>query len=138
MKALLDSLQASDAWKELATTSRDSSTLPPNNDTVQAPTSSSVDGPSDGASSNMVASLLAQLHSVPAPFFPRPSSNNAPRQEYNFEPMGGNQSSASAPKDRQNYTYQQALPVLANLALDPHFIDTITQVINPCPARCNL
>ncbi|KAF8900027.1 hypothetical protein CPB85DRAFT_183045 [Mucidula mucida] len=117
VKALLDSLQASQAWKTVT-------------ESESSHTSNSLS--SDGEpSSATVASLLAQLKSDPIPPAPSyPSFLNEQRPYSWNQDQTPSSFISPAPEDRREYSYKQSLPVLAELSQDPGFIEKINQVLS--------
>jgi hypothetical protein len=121
VKALLDQLRASQAWKEVSAPSTSASS---GNHEQQASTT---------ATSTSVASLLSQLQSLPSvpPLIPgnKDSSDTIPAD---FQPHESNPPLVVVPPrmktDTRSYTFQQALPLIAQLAEDPEFVEDIKQV----------
>ncbi|KAJ7179523.1 hypothetical protein C8R46DRAFT_1073987 [Mycena filopes] len=120
VKALLDSLRASQAWQNLVNTPPEQPSPHPGSGSSQTP-----------ASSASVAALLSQLNAA-SPSPPRPSSSNA-LQHQEHPPQSTTPSTpAPAPppitEDVRSLTFQQALPRLAQLSDDPAVVSTITKL----------
>jgi hypothetical protein len=138
VKALLDQLRVSQAWKEIA--------APP------APEigSSSGDPEEGGASpvnpvfppsastSTSVASLLSQLQASPSLTPPTSTRNRddgrsvTPSPQF-YDPSPSQAAAAAVlpsprKKDTRAYTFQQALPHIVQLANDPGFVAAVRQV----------
>lgn len=135
VKALLDKLRLSQAWQEAVT-----EPPPPSRPDVQQPSSSSSSNPSSTATataspSTSVASLLSQLQSSPSfSWPPRPTDHAVNSIPTNPTPIATNnrlgdaRSSHGKVADIKHVTYQQSLPLLAQLSEDPKFVASITEV----------
>ncbi|KAJ7047774.1 hypothetical protein C8F04DRAFT_1172277 [Mycena alexandri] len=122
VKALLDSLRASQAWQNLMNAPSEQS--PPVPAPAQPAASGSGSGTETPGSSGSVAALLSQLNAAPVPSPPRPSTSNALQQSPPSPPTP-----VPAPytitEDVRSLTFQQALPRLAELSDDPAVVSTI-------------
>ncbi|KAL5530036.1 hypothetical protein ACEPAF_6293 [Sanghuangporus sanghuang] len=132
VSALLEQLRSSQAWTDLqaqqdAPTSGQS--IPRSEPPSQSPPLQDAADSSKNESQPSVASLLSQLGSASASrassaqstsisFLPSSSSMSAPSSE----------PSTKSVKDVQNYTFQQALPHLAQLSDDPTFVDAVLKL----------
>lgn len=137
MKALLDQLRVSQAWQEIVvsapTDGKENSDEQPLPSVIAAQPSSSAS----------VASLLSQLQSSPSWAAVPPGAPTKPTEPYIGHPTApasvSNESppplavapvpSPKRPQDPRSYTFQQALPHIAQLADDPGFVAAIKQVI---------
>jgi hypothetical protein len=127
VKALLDQLRVSQAWQEVTTSSTP-------NDEASSGSSEDQLAASPAATSTSVASLLSQLHAFPS--FPPPSRGNEDSSHSIPSVSRKHESTSSvvvsvpprAKTDTRSYTFQQALPYLAQLAEDPGFVETVDQV----------
>ncbi|KAK0467901.1 uncharacterized protein EV420DRAFT_433899 [Desarmillaria tabescens] len=120
VKALLDTLQASQAWQQAVTTSAE------NKDVAKVPQEAIVETPpSSSSASNSVASLLAQLQRSSQPVKEPFISFDGPRVNPKHNPSPALSSSA---EDTRSFTFQQALPHLAQLSQDAQFIEKIVQI----------
>ncbi|KAK0206116.1 hypothetical protein DFS33DRAFT_559777 [Desarmillaria ectypa] len=125
VKALLDTLQASQAWQQAVATSAE------NKDVAKAPPQSVVETPlSSSSASNSVASLLAQLQRPPQPpakepFISFDGTHASPKHNLKHNPSPAFSSSA---EDTRSFTFQQALPHLAQLSKDSQFIEKVVQI----------
>ncbi|RDB20544.1 hypothetical protein Hypma_012457 [Hypsizygus marmoreus] len=139
VKALLDQLRASQAWQEVVVppAPEPAPSLPPNLEPQSAP----VDATASSSSLSSVASLLSQLQSSPSwsavSSTPPTSSTSEEDAPLSAAPLQQPTSSSSieslsppkkSPQDPRSYTFQQALPHLAQLADDPGFVVAITQM----------
>lgn len=124
VKALLDQLRVSQAWQEVTTPSI------LDGDTSSGSSEKQLT-PSPAAPSTSVALLLSQLHSVP------PLPPPLPVNEDSNHPASGRHGSTSsvvvpvpphAKTDMRSYTFQQALPYLAELADDHEFVEILKQL----------
>lgn len=126
MKALLDQLRVSQAWQEVTSPSTQNDETPSRSSDEQ-PASSST------ATSTSVASLLSQLHSLP-PLPPPLSRDEDSSHKAQPAPRRHEPTPPAVPvpprvqTDTRSYTFQQALPYLAQLVEDPGFVDVIKQV----------
>lgn len=134
VKALLDQLRVSQAWQEVTT-----SYTPGPDDEVPPGSSEDQLAASPAATSTSVASLLSQLHAFPSLSPPRPGN-----EDYGHLAPSASRSQEStssvvppvfphAKTDTRSYTFQQALPYLAQLAEKPEFVKILHQV-----PLCNL
>lgn len=125
VKALLDSLQASQAWQQAVTTSAE------NKDVPKATPQAVVETPSSSSSaSNSVASLLAQLQRPPQPPAQEPYisiDGTRVSPKHNLKRNTSPAISSSA-EDTRSFTFQQALPRLAQLSQDTEFIEKIVKI----------
>ncbi|KAJ7781671.1 hypothetical protein B0H16DRAFT_1448038 [Mycena metata] len=113
VKALLDSLRASQAWQSLVN-------APPEQSPPVPTPAASTETPGSSAS---VAALLSQLN-VPSPH--RPSTSNALHQPPpNPSPPTPVPAPYTVTEDVRSLTFQQALPRLAELSDDPAVVATI-------------
>ncbi|KAF8076009.1 hypothetical protein FPV67DRAFT_393001 [Lyophyllum atratum] len=140
VKALLDQLRVSQAWQEaVAPVATEPQTSSAGFDEQPAPASTS-QASSTSASSASVAALLSQLQSSPSW---RPSANTTLREHASDHDNGRSitpvplelvppQTVAPSPpkkvQDPRTFTFQQALPHLAQLADVPGFVAAITHV----------
>ncbi|KAG7445956.1 uncharacterized protein BT62DRAFT_1006136 [Guyanagaster necrorhizus] len=116
VKALLDTLQASQAWQQAIATSTENKEAPPQA-VVESPSSSS-------SASSSVAALLAQLQR-PQPPAKDPSTFDGTR----VSPKHNRSSAFSSPaEDTRSFTFQQALPRIVQLSQDSKFIEKIAQI----------
>lgn len=125
VKALLDSLQASQAWQQAVATSAE------NKDVPKATPQAVVETPSSSSSaSNSVASLLAQLQHPPQPPAQEPYisiDGTRVNPKHNLKRNTSPAVSSSA-EDTRSFTFQQALPRLAQLSQDTKFIEKIVKI----------
>ncbi|KAK0191380.1 hypothetical protein F5146DRAFT_1048419 [Armillaria mellea] len=125
VRALLDSLQASQAWQQAVTTSAE------NKDVPKATPQAVVETPSSSSSgSNSVASLLAQLQHPPQPPAQEPYISIDGTRVNPKHSLKRNTSPAisSSAEDSRSFTFQQALPRLAQLSQDTKFIEKIVKI----------
>lgn len=120
VKALLETLRSSQAWQEVI------------NDPNPKPVHNLPPSSSSPATSNSVASLLSQLQSEstsvppqlpPAPLAHVPSGLQVGHVETRTPHIRRLQD-----RDIKTLTYQQSLPLLAQLSEDTRFVETITEV----------
>lgn len=96
------------------------------------------EAPSTSESAVTVEFLLAQLQSGPPPsesavahdVFPEPIARTAEDQVRAQSFSLPSSTTTPAPESKRGYSYKQALPVLAQLSQDPHFTETIIQVLH--------
>lgn len=128
VKALLDQLRVSQAWQDIA--------APPAPESGSSSTNS--DEPKSSASaSTSVASLLSQLQASSSPSAPVTNPHkrhagwsNVPSQQLHDPDslLPGVALPSPRKKDTRAYTFQQALPHIAQLADDPDFVAAIKKV----------
>ncbi|KAG6864580.1 hypothetical protein C0991_008490 [Blastosporella zonata] len=131
VKALLDQLRVSQAWKDaVAPQTQESQSSSPASEQQAAPVAASVNLPQT-ASSASVATLLSQLQ----PSTWRSSQPNANNTiiGHSLAPPPAVPPLSSTPsvrntQDPRTLTFQQALPLIAQLADDPKFVAAITQL----------
>ncbi|PFH52568.1 hypothetical protein AMATHDRAFT_46121 [Amanita thiersii Skay4041] len=115
VSALLHQLQASKAWKDLVASSSE----------VQQPETIS-------NSSSSVAALLSQLKSSPSPSASAPPHNSVPHSAPPLSLPVPVRSHAPPSTDQlqdvKSFSYQQALPLLAQFSGDPAFVAQIQQM----------
>lgn len=131
MKALLDQLRGSQAWKEVAAPPAEIGQASDDQVTAAGPSTS-------------VASLLSQLQSAPSWGAAGPASTDVSRPPPRalvtsrpfpepLTPLSPEPAPAVAlaarPEDLRSCTFQQALPHIAQLANDPGFVAAIKQVL---------
>ncbi|KAG6833622.1 hypothetical protein H0H87_004249 [Tephrocybe sp. NHM501043] len=128
VKALLNQLGGSEAWKNAvaAQENRSSSSAAP--EQHSAPVAVSENVPANSAS---VAALLSQLQSSSWPH--SKSTENGTITGHLTQPQPAVPSlpsapSVTAPLDPKTLTFQQALPLIAQLADNPKIVETIRQV----------
>ncbi|KAF9468856.1 hypothetical protein BDZ94DRAFT_1244758 [Collybia nuda] len=140
VKALLDQLRVSQAWQDITTSSLPEPDSPSANiderANVPAPPAVST------ATSASVASLLSQLQasSSPSIYIPNAPSINTHKRSFGWPTIPSQQLHGPAPpllseaalpstrKDTSSYTFQQALPHIAQLADDPKFVEAIRKM----------
>jgi len=126
VKALLDQLRVSQAWQEV-TTSYIPDEVPPGSAEDQL-------APSPAATSTSVASLLSQLHTAPSLSPPHSSNVDAGHLVPSVPRLRESTPSVVVPvlphakTDARSYTFQQALPVLAQLTKDSEFVEMLHQM----------
>ena len=98
VSALLDQLRTSQAWRDVLAVN------PPQPRPESSPT---------------VANLLEQLH---------PTASSGPALDRSPSPPAPARAAPQEHRDLQSYTFQQALPVIANLASDSTFLLEIQKV----------
>jgi hypothetical protein len=156
VKSLLEQLRTSQAWQDTidqvpSQAKEPNADLTPHTANEQSPStgSSSINRESI-ATGTSVASLLSQLQSSPSwsavvssPTRPPPPAY-APTTSAFVSTMRVSVSEASpgrspsrgisisAPKDVRSYTFQQALPLLAQLSSDPDFVALLSKVCTFC------
>jgi len=129
VKALLNQLRFSQAWQDAL------STPPAHTIVADAPAAvgTTQAAPANSSSVPSVATLLSQLQSAPAISESRPTapSTHQPHQPHqpSIEPPPRIATTpVPSQQDVKSYTFQQALPHLAQLSEDSNFVRPVTQI----------
>ncbi|KAJ7762815.1 hypothetical protein DFH07DRAFT_404910 [Mycena maculata] len=133
VKALLDSLRASQAWQNLVNTPGPEPTPASLSTPIPNPPLSGTETETNPGPSTSVAALLSQLNSAPTT---RPAEDSrkhaptpdpSPNRSLNLKPSQtpSQDPPPSVPEDARGLTFQQALPRLAQLADDPVLVATL-------------
>lgn len=147
VKALLDQLRVSQAWQDIAAPPAPELGSSSTNSDEHEPESTTSDpsppvaSTSASASETSVASLLSQLQASSSPSPPTVPLTNPHKRHAGWSNVPSQQLRDPGPllpgaallsprkKDTRAYTFQQALPHIAQLADDPDFVAAIKKVV---------